>query len=296
MTEIQADETYRNGLAVKRQITIYERILDARIQLQKGLSALNLLSKYESKNSKEVQDVINQAENAVLKLIDQAVDLRTKLLEANDITVSLGKRKRGSITDEIEISTLLSDSSRAYGDAVLEKWSRKVQASDALGVLGSKKFTILNQSVTSQISDSLRDMERLTDRTHVHRQAKITEPGKNERLGDSDIQKNIAIFDDSDFYQILLKDLVDKSMADSSAVGTGVKWTISKPKTKRPNLDTKASKGRKLRYHVQEKIQNFMAPVPIISWNDDQIDELFSGLFGHNLGHNDVDENDEQNE
>lgn len=45
-------------------------------------------------------------------------------------------------------------------------------------------------------------------------------------------------------------------------------------------VDTKASKGRKLRYTVHEKIQNFMAPIPGEIWHEEQTDELFASLFG----------------
>lgn len=65
-------------------------------------------------------------------------------------------------------------------------------------------------------------------------------------------------------------------------------------------VDTKASKGRKLRYakksgfelrlmdilllpyryHVHEKLQNFMVPIPNGTWGEQQTQELFSSLFG----------------
>ena len=45
-------------------------------------------------------------------------------------------------------------------------------------------------------------------------------------------------------------------------------------------VDTKASKGRKLRYTVHEKIQNFMVPIPKATWHEEQIDELFASLLG----------------
>ncbi len=47
---------------------------------------------------------------------------------------------------------------------------------------------------------------------------------------------------------------------------------------KRKLVDRRASKGRKLRYHVQDKLVNFMAPVatdtPLVTT------QLFSNLFG----------------
>jgi protein AATF/BFR2 len=45
-------------------------------------------------------------------------------------------------------------------------------------------------------------------------------------------------------------------------------------------VDTKASKGRKLRYTAHEKIQNFMVPIPRATWHEEQIDELFASLLG----------------
>lgn len=132
-------------------------------------------------------------------------------------------------------------------------------------------------------------MDRLIARTRVDRSATATTAKDRnivERVADDNLRAGSDVYDDTDFYQILLKDLVDKNMAESdvatSALG-GIKWTVSKQKVKKPDLDTKASKGRKLRYHVQEKIQNFMAPEPQATWNDDQIDDLFSGLFGQQI-------------
>lgn len=34
------------------------------------------------------------------------------------------------------------------------------------------------------------------------------------------------------------------------------------------------------RYHVHEKIQNFMVPVPTGSWHEEMIDELYASLLG----------------
>lgn len=33
-------------------------------------------------------------------------------------------------------------------------------------------------------------------------------------------------------------------------------------------------------YHVHEKIQNFMVPIPAGSWHDEMIDELYASLLG----------------
>jgi hypothetical protein len=45
-------------------------------------------------------------------------------------------------------------------------------------------------------------------------------------------------------------------------------------------VDSKASKGRRLRYQVHPKLVSFMAPYPEASWNDIAKNELFASLFG----------------
>lgn len=79
------------------------------------------------------------------------------------------------------------------------------------------------------------------------------------------------VFDDLDFYHPLLKDLVERKAVDVP-LGT-VDWQRRmKGKGGARGKDTRASKGRKLRYHEHEKIQNFMAPVQVGTWHEDQIE------------------------
>ncbi|KAJ8100895.1 apoptosis-antagonizing transcription factor [Lipomyces tetrasporus] len=290
-----SDENYLNGLAVKRQIAIYERTLDGRIQLQKALTALNLalsLSRQDSYgDNQDVQVLVHEAEEKVLHLMEQLISLRTKLLEVNSLLApgapSRKRKRSATVQAHYDACTAFNSTYTPYRTAVLGKWSRKVQSANSMSGLGNK-FTVLNQSISSQLEDLLRDTDRLVARTRVNRttsagNVKLDGATHEGRVDDGAVYNSGAslLYDDTDFYQILLKDLVDKNMAATDA--GGVTWTVSKPKTKRPNLDVKASKGRKLRYHVQEKIQNFMPPIPSTTWNDEQIDDLFSGLFGQKV-------------
>jgi protein AATF/BFR2 len=45
-------------------------------------------------------------------------------------------------------------------------------------------------------------------------------------------------------------------------------------------VDTKASKGRKMRYNVHEKLQNFMAPEDRGTWSIKAREEFFASLLG----------------
>lgn len=56
---------------------------------------------------------------------------------------------------------------------------------------------------------------------------------------------------------------------------------LRREKKKKREAERGGSKGRKLRYTVHEKAQNFTVPIPLSrGWHDEQVDELFGSLFG----------------
>ena len=88
------------------------------------------------------------------------------------------------------------------------------------------------------------------------------------------------VYDDSSFYHSLIKELLDDGSgagAAAASVGSAVKLR----RVKRPT-DNRMSKGRKLSYEVQPKLQNFMFPEipdrPIV------LAELFASVFGQRTG------------
>lgn len=44
-------------------------------------------------------------------------------------------------------------------------------------------------------------------------------------------------------------------------------------------IDTRATKGRKIRYTVHPKLVNFMAPYDKCKWSEESKAELFNSLF-----------------
>lgn len=56
---------------------------------------------------------------------------------------------------------------------------------------------------------------------------------------------------------------------------------LRREKKKKREAERGGSKGRKLRYTVHEKAQNFVVPIPLSrAWHEEQVDELFGSLFG----------------
>jgi len=103
-------------------------------------------------------------------------------------------------------------------------------------------------------------------------EATVADAGGKNSIHDNEI------FDDTDFYQTLLKDLIETNNANDP-ISMSRKWLeTQKGRTKhRKKVDKKSSKGRKIRYHVHEKLVNFMPP--ITKEIPQMADELFIKLF-----------------
>jgi protein AATF/BFR2 len=74
---------------------------------------------------------------------------------------------------------------------------------------------------------------------------RIGKEGEDEKDFEADV--DVEIFDDTDFYQQLLRDVID---ARGNGVGGADDWMViqKQKKAKKKKVDTKASKGRKLRW------------------------------------------------
>jgi len=80
----------------------------------------------------------------------------------------------------------------------------------------------------------------MVDRTRLYR-------GKGERIGSNSSQiteHDPEVFDDTDFYQQLLRDVID---ARNGGSGSQDWIQAQKERKKKKAVDTKASKGRKIR-------------------------------------------------
>ncbi|XP_010007407.1 PREDICTED: protein AATF [Chaetura pelagica] len=190
---------------------------------------------------------------------------------------------------------------RTYRNNVLQKWHEKTKL--ASGKMG-KGFGAFERSILTQIDHIMMDKERLLRRTQTKRSV-YTVLGKQEQeshpvpeslpensevLPQSDSNRHLKdideeIFDDDDFYHQLLRELIERkttSLDPNDQVAMGRQWlTIQKLRSKiKKKVDRKASKGRRIRYHVHSKLVSFMAPIDHCTMNDDARTELYRSLFG----------------
>lgn len=96
-----------------------------------------------------------------------------------------------------------------------------------------------------------------------------------------ELNYDCEIFNDDDFYHQLLKELIDSKTSESvESISLSKRWlAIQKMRGKMRKVDTRASKGRKIRFKVHKEIVNFMAPVPLTSIDESARDQIFSSIF-----------------
>ncbi|KAG0126683.1 apoptosis antagonizing transcription factor-domain-containing protein [Tuber indicum] len=280
------------GTAVKQQQKTFDSLLGARIKLQKAIVATNSLPtpSQPASSPQPLPETYKAAEDAALNLWSTLTDLRCELSSP-----STPKRKH----DDMDTSTpaLWAKMQKLEAEvhpnrlSILDKWSTKTSSVSTV-TLARKLNNSAQRSLTATINETLMTgLNRHVQKTRVPRSCAPTKVESGE---------DVEVYDDSDFYQMLLKALVDQRMIDNANSGGpngAVRWTTALRDAKvKKAVDTKASKGRKLKYQVQEKLQNFMAPIANNSWNEHQIDELFGSLLGQRVRVDEDSENEEEAE
>ena len=172
-----------------------------------------------------------------------------------------------------------------HAEETIDKWARKVlYSSDNLSA--ANKFKAVNQSISSQVDQIMSNKDKVIGRTRLKREqyrvlGKSGSTLESSRLS-SDGSKSVAqlladestpessshdpeIFDDADFCQILLKEVLEAGMADTSDPIEMTRRFLALRANRRSfssKSDRKASKGKTLKYAEQTKLVAFMAPVP----------------------------------
>lgn len=309
----------------------FQKAISSSNQLPPNFSTAMSEKLFTKKSSK----LLSQTEEKCFDLMDKLFALRNNLLTKDSIikkgeSLPASKPKKRTYNDYLELTEKQDSILNKYRSAVLTKWSGKIQTSSGASALNAGKFKAINQTSEQQVVNNLSDMDRLVKRTRLNRRLvkplgfdkyirqQTTNEGEeeeeeeeNEEEENPDIPKDASnkngnqelaeleiIFDDEDFYRVLLSDLVDKKVQSSNPT-SGLTITLASAQRSqklKKNIDNKASKGRKLRYHVQEPIANFEAPRNGWKWKDDQIDEFFASLLGQKVNMNEIDNDEDEEE
>ena len=125
------------------------------------------------------------------------------------------------------------------------------------------------------LSSVEKNMETLTKKTQKYNNSDINLLGR-KRLSAEEYEYDKEIFNDNDFYNFLLKEFLlnnEKEIDESNYVekkdenglvegryDLTMRYILNKNSKIKKNVDTKASKNRKIRYDKHEEIINFMVP------------------------------------
>ncbi|VDN39004.1 unnamed protein product [Gongylonema pulchrum] len=143
----------------------------------------------------------------------------------------------------------------AFRLSTLSKWDERTTLIGVNAVKNKKNdFSGFESVVLKQIEQIMSDKHRLLRRTQMKR-CDVDRMGATE-----DSTYDAEIFDDNDFYQLLVKELIErKSAGIVDPVEMSRQWlevqNLRQKRFKKKKIDRKASKGRKIRYVVIPQLE-----------------------------------------
>ncbi|KAK6920364.1 AATF leucine zipper-containing domain [Dillenia turbinata] len=183
-----------------------------------------------------------------------------------------------------------------FRDKSVDKWQRKTLVTTGAAALKGKSHAFnqktqvimvcLLPNISEQVTGYMRDPSRMIKRMQLRRSmvAIFSNVSKSflpinflrQYIVDANADGDPELLDDSEFYQQLLKEFLETFDPTSSEMAL---YAMKKLRTKKRKIvDCRASKSRKIRYNVHEKIVNFMAPQPMRL--PSMAPALFDNLFG----------------
>jgi len=288
----KAKEEAIKGAAIRTQRRAFDSILNLRVRLQKALVAANTFSLLDH-SDEAGSEPYQAAEEAALKLWNTIDSVRHSLLPDSKAKAGM-KRKRSldidSSSQEIwETMEEMDSVAAAKRRQILGKWSERIKK-QAGTIQKRELIENTNETLLSYLDGQMLNSDRLIKKARTPRSCAPAQAAKK-------VEEDKNIYDDADFYQLLLKELVDQRSVDAGAPGESVptvRWAALGDAKSKKIVDRRASKGRKLRFTVHEKLQNFLAPEDRRSWEDQAIDRFFGALFGQKMELKEEDVSDEE--
>ncbi|KAK2387611.1 rRNA processing protein [Trifolium repens] len=292
------DEDLLKGQAVKSQKALWYKILELRFLLQKPFSSSNRLPQEPIKTSFcESDETVRVAYSDLItsskETLDSILELQEALIAKNpSITQTINGSEKSS--KDLEVSNDLDDnldkewsqisrmqnSMAAFRDKSINKWQRMTQVTTGAAAIKGKLHAF-NQDISNQVAAYMRDPSRMIKQMQLRRSAvkilgSAAEVNNSSNEAETHADGDPELLDDSEFYQQLLKEFFETVDPSSSEKAF---YALKRMQTKKRKIvDRRASKSRKIRYNVHEKIVNFMAPQPANI--PPMAPMLFEDLFG----------------
>ncbi|KAK8625021.1 hypothetical protein V6N13_089903 [Hibiscus sabdariffa] len=294
------DEDVKKGQAVKNQKALWDKNLEFRFLLQKAFSSSNRLPRDPVRSSfcasdEEVSAAYSDLITSSKKTLDSLLELQEALLDNNPTIAQSsggngdqsskklsGDSKNLDMEDDEEWLRISQMNGRiaTFRDKAVDKWQRKTEVTTGAAAI-KNKLQAFNQNISEQVAAYMRDPSRMIKQMQQRRSTigifgAVTESNSNANGEEAHPEGDPELLDDSEFYQQLLKEFFESVDPTSSETAF---YALKRLQTKKRKIvDRRASKSRKIRYHVHEKIVNFMAPEPMKL--PPMAPKLFENLFG----------------
>lgn len=314
----QAREDAKKGEAIQQQLSFWQRTLENRIKVDKviGGRGLGRVDPAAYSSLLAASDAQNGHDALTSSLLDHSALLlatQAKLIGQtegheelyNAIERAGSKRKRAeSEEDSLAAHSQLLSLTLRFGKEVLDPFTAATLDRHSTRNAGqsdnsfSATLKTFDQSLTKQIDAAMAGEggQRLVERTRKYRGEgkRIGAPSTEDEARDANAGSSADVsadtFDDSDFYASLLRSLIESSSTGGSSIGGQLASNTplqfhARTNTKIKGIDTRASKGRKLRYEVIEKIANFMPKIANREkWSEEMRGRLIDVLPGGAMG------------
>lgn len=270
----QNKEDMKKANQVKEQRKIQEAIISQRMIIQNNLSKANQFPQSDIFPSFE--------ESKIEELSTLRNSLKTNIASLNEISILLGKRIKVNLLPINEDEDFLSQIDKNYEkllptcEELIQKWHSRTQVdTNILNQKLSKKnvaLSALQQPILTQVYKTLENKQFIETRTHQKREIYRVLGKPMESIEE---KLDFQIYDDKDFFQGLMKDLLNTSVGNidpnSMAGDKNISMSLTqeylkkrekmrKMMDKKKKKTNKISKDRKLKYIIHDRLINFMAP------------------------------------
>lgn len=294
MKSVNLQKEREKGMHSKNLMKLWDKLLEVRIRTQNVLTTAHQFPHYDKfdtfvEDESVEEEGLEAARHNVNELLNDLLLIQKNFMgqipEVKICKPAL-KRKLPEVNDSCDkywkYIKKVDEHYQPYRDNVITQWNNKVMLSSGKISL-QKQLKAVSQSVLKQVENIMQDEDRLLTRCQTIRgtytvlgeevaaveQQQGVDKSKGSLSGDPGNNKKVdaELYDDNDFYHYLLRELIAGRTSFSQGddqFEMGQKWlevqSLKKQKDKK-KVDTRASKGRKVRYVVQEKLVNFMFPV-----------------------------------
>ena len=244
--------------AASLQSSLGDHWLELRIALQRGLDIANTFPIEDDYKALVEHNHAVQSSHALVEELSALLKDMHQLL-----TSQINEEQEPKDLDTWEVIESTVSSAKRSWEPIVNKWhARKNFGSEAV----NSKLKVLNTNVFDGIQEALSDEQRVIEKSRVpfseskrickrHDASWASEHDENPT--DRPDTFDEEVYDDKPFYSLLLKTFLETKSSTGEIHLAGVRAASRRKKL----VDRKASKGRKIRYKVHPKLENFTFPI-----------------------------------